>query len=359
MYRDLESRVSLLEQMVKRRFLLRNQNAINEAKSVGTLYHVCTLDAYLEYIKPKDQLKSSCNYTNWLYGGDDYVSFTRDKNFIVNTREVNRTPILIQLVIDGNKLSENYKVRPYNDFAFGSYDEPKYREKEECVRGPIKSISKYIKHVYLDMLTANPLLINTIKSLNAPEVEYNNFAITQNKGFDKFKRENLKTGDNLEKVAAVLDEYESALNESPLTWDPNEANVFYQLKHGAKITSDVDWRSFFSLGSYSLVQLMFNKGLADFVNMYEVLLYALNNSSYDIIKTVIKYVDDLNKKLPNRKSPLYTEITHPTFRGGRTTVVRDLIKRGANKNEITDTGDSLYDIAVKMGSKPGILKLLQ
>ena len=157
----------------------------------------------------------------------------------------------------------------------------------------------------------------------------------------------------------VLDQYESSLNGAPLTWDQNESNVLYQLKHGAKITPDVDWRSFFSLGSYPIVQFMFNKGLADVVNIYEVLLHALNKSGYDIIKTVIKYTDDLNKKLPNGKSPLHTELTHQIFKGGRTSVVRDLIKAGADKNEVIDTGESLYDVAVKMGSKPGILKLLK
>lgn len=46
MYRDLESRVSLLEQLVIRRSLKRSQSILNEAKSVGTLYHGCTQRCY-------------------------------------------------------------------------------------------------------------------------------------------------------------------------------------------------------------------------------------------------------------------------------------------------------------------------
>lgn len=157
----LEYRVAHLEHLL-----------FNEAKQVGILYHVCTLEAYLKYIYPTDTLKASGTFNNKLYKGRDYVSFTRDQHFVVEIDSKHN--ILIQLVIDGDKLSEHYKIGPYNYYAFPLsnrdiysdqdkfgdlasseednedsfiYDDPKNRQQEEVVKGPIKNLSKYIKEI--------------------------------------------------------------------------------------------------------------------------------------------------------------------------------------------------------------------
>ena len=71
--KNLDNRLRIIEQRV-----------YNESKQVGYLYHVCSLEAYLNYIVPTNTLSASGKYTNWLYGRTDYVSFTRDKRFIVD-----------------------------------------------------------------------------------------------------------------------------------------------------------------------------------------------------------------------------------------------------------------------------------
>lgn len=53
----------------------RRRNAY-EAKQVGVLYHVCSADDLMNYIKPEDTLSTSGTYTNFLYGGNDWISFT-------------------------------------------------------------------------------------------------------------------------------------------------------------------------------------------------------------------------------------------------------------------------------------------
>lgn len=136
---------------------------VNEAKQVGTLYHVCTLDDYTYYIKPKDILKASGQYYNQQFDDYNCVSFTRDKGFVVDTYKNGELGEgrngLVQLVIDGNKLSNNYKIVPYNDFFNREGDrrkqkiDPEDLEFEECVRGPIKNLSKYIKEIRFDFLT--------------------------------------------------------------------------------------------------------------------------------------------------------------------------------------------------------------
>ena len=151
--RILEKRIARLESLAN----------INEAKQVGTLYHVCSLKDYLKYILPHDQLSSSGQYYNYLYGGNNYVSFTRDQKFVIDTRDEEYSFVFIQLVVDGDKLSENYKVAPYNDFAYTKggklkdNEDPTRREMEECVKGPIKNLSKYLKEVRFDILATHEL----------------------------------------------------------------------------------------------------------------------------------------------------------------------------------------------------------
>ena len=154
---------SLLEKYNQNKRFANLENKVYEAKQVGTLYHVCSLKEYLKYVLPNDQLSASGKYYNFLYGGANYVSFTRDKKFVLDTRDDDI--ILVQIVVDGDKLSENYKIGPYNDFAFGGShntvkkkkDDFRKREMEECVKGPIKNLSKYVIEVRFDIAAAEKL----------------------------------------------------------------------------------------------------------------------------------------------------------------------------------------------------------
>ena len=72
-------------------------NCLLEAKQVGILYHTTTSSGLASI------LKSNKIWTNWIQG----VSFTRDKNYWYGDYPA-------QLVLDGDKLSENHKVYPFN-----------------------------------------------------------------------------------------------------------------------------------------------------------------------------------------------------------------------------------------------------
>ncbi len=156
-YKSLLNRIEFLESLVY------------EGKQVGELYHVCSIEAYLNYILPNDELKASGKFKNRLYNNNNYVSFTRNQRFAVKLSS--KYNIRVQLVVDGNSLSDNYKVGPYNYYAWpmrkcdyipGSnsedtsdgiiYDDPRLRQDEEVVLGPIKNISRYIKEVRIDFL---------------------------------------------------------------------------------------------------------------------------------------------------------------------------------------------------------------
>ena len=207
---DINRRFTFLEKrLLKLEKLLKLKKF--EAKQVGTIYHVCTLKAYLEWIVPKDTLQASGKYYNWVYRGDDYVSFTRDKYFVVGTKSVQASKVLVQLVIDGDKLSENYKIGPYNDFAFSKHGEhiddgdfAYYREKEEACKGPIKNISKYIKEIRIDASGMDKNTLSQIRraKLDGANVKYFHFIKGyQDKSFTAWMKENgVKDGMTLNEV---------------------------------------------------------------------------------------------------------------------------------------------------------------
>jgi hypothetical protein len=114
---------------------------LQEAKQVGILYHNTTARNALEIVQ-KNKLKATSNDRNNLIDfrtkEDDYlitpwgpmlkdrekyppyVSFTRNKNY-------KRTPHDVTFIIDGDKLSNNYKIVPYSHFGVKTMDESEQR----------------------------------------------------------------------------------------------------------------------------------------------------------------------------------------------------------------------------------------
>lgn len=144
--------------------LSKLERKLFEAKQVGTLYHVCSVEAARNYIFPKDQLKGSGKYTaNKITGTKDVIYFSRNKR-IDNVAFLTRSHMIIQFVVDGDKLSERYHIFPYNDFiddertgysGSNSLRPTKTplnqlinnRQQEECVIGTIKNFSSYVTKI--------------------------------------------------------------------------------------------------------------------------------------------------------------------------------------------------------------------
>lgn len=174
------------------------ESCILEGKQVGDIYHVCTVDSYLKYIKPRDILSSSGRYMHWLHNGEtDWVSFTRNQIFVVETDDVFYGDVLLQIVIDGDALSEHYKITPYNDFAYDKYgnkngelDRPERREAEEAVKGPIKNVSRYIKEIRFDVRTLDDKTIEIIKSkIKNEPFKYFNFIKNKKDGSNRLLKQ--------------------------------------------------------------------------------------------------------------------------------------------------------------------------
>ena len=99
--------------------MIKLKDILKEAKQVGIIYHYTTFKSGLKVLE-LNQLKSdhTAESTNAkpVFG----ISFTRDKRFNNANRAVDftnssfgRTPQL-RFTIDGNKLSNKFKVQPYS-----------------------------------------------------------------------------------------------------------------------------------------------------------------------------------------------------------------------------------------------------
>lgn len=115
-----------------------------EAKQVGTLYHFTSF-IKLPLILQRNEL---------MVGQDGYVSFTRDKHFLSKSRyslSMNQATVGCAIIIDGDKLSNNYKITPYDYFdAYNTFYNQKSShltgedESEETVNKSIKNLNRYI-----------------------------------------------------------------------------------------------------------------------------------------------------------------------------------------------------------------------
>lgn len=110
-------------------------NILSEAKQVGTLYHLTNLDG-MEFIMKSDKIVRK------LYDG---ISFTRNK--MLNFYEGHPARLYFKLIIDGDKLSNKYKIEPFKYHS--QKDNVDFRnEAEEIIKTrEISNVSNYIKGV--------------------------------------------------------------------------------------------------------------------------------------------------------------------------------------------------------------------
>jgi len=346
-HKFLEYRISRLEKMLK-----------NEAKQVGTLYHVCTLKAYLEWIAPYDMLQASGKYYNWIYGGNDFVSFTRDKYFVVSTKSVQQSKVLIQLVIDGDKLSEKYKVGPYNDFAFGPKGEPvddsdavEYREKEEVVRGPINNLSKYIKEIRVDVFDMDSSALSMIRraKLDGPNVKYFHFIKDfQAQPLTKWLKENgVVDGMPLSEAMVKFKEYVDREKNDELLFSHDVDDIEKAVRRKANL--NIKYPSGYVLEEYvtdddesDIVEYLVQSGANPNMVMGSStpLTMAADYDCPEIIEVLVNNGADIELKDSLGETPL----TAAVIKGNKSSVAK-LISLGADVNSANNNGDTPLSLA--------------
>jgi hypothetical protein len=121
--------------------------SINEGKHIGDLYHV------LDYEKLKFVLQS--NTIRSYKGGGGRISTSRDKMF--NSYLGDTPTSIFKLVLDGEKLSNHYKINPFRYFSRNGEG---FDEREEQIKTPIiQNARKYIKHVVLIKSRVESLMV--------------------------------------------------------------------------------------------------------------------------------------------------------------------------------------------------------
>jgi len=109
---------------------------LNEGKQVGTLYHFTTLRGATG-ILTLGKIKIN---------EDGVISTTRDKN--LNTAEFDTEgdpdENIVRIDLDGNKISNNYKIQPY---SFGHIGKENLEFEEQIVTGKEGLPIKYITNI--------------------------------------------------------------------------------------------------------------------------------------------------------------------------------------------------------------------
>ena len=139
---------------------LMKEDDLDEAKQVGILYHWTSLKNLEDIIK-----------TNIIR--PTYSEFDDEDNGVSLTRSKNKHQFGIAeaadcvIVLDGDKLSNNYKIKPYNDTETAQYDDfGIFDEMEERLLGAIKNLNKYIVKIIL--YKSDPKIESLLKEKNIP-----------------------------------------------------------------------------------------------------------------------------------------------------------------------------------------------
>jgi len=112
---------------------------LNEGKQVGTLYHWTDFMGSINIIN-HNFLKG---YLTDTFTEQPAISFTRDKNFYKGKNKLATKPEIC-FVIDGDKLSNHYKIQPFQDSKI-----KKDEMEEKVLTDGIKNFSQYVINIII------------------------------------------------------------------------------------------------------------------------------------------------------------------------------------------------------------------
>jgi len=145
---------------------MKFKNIINENKQIGIIYHFTTVYNTINILQE--------NIINAIITNG--ISFTRNPDFYKYPRDGIITSV--KITVDGNKLSNKYKIKPYNFFPDKYTHYLKFDEDEELVlTKEITNFRSYIKNVTLVKETNAESLVElkqTCKNYNIPFYNFKN-----------------------------------------------------------------------------------------------------------------------------------------------------------------------------------------
>lgn len=129
--------------------MIKFSDILREAKQVGPLYHFTSYGRMILIVKDNFVLKPKI-----LTSESDYLSFTRNKQMISDS-----VPSNVRITVDGDKLSEKYKIEPYADTKAG-YGRNAWDESEERI-----SMIRYPKGVDISNMIKSIDILDIMASL--------------------------------------------------------------------------------------------------------------------------------------------------------------------------------------------------
>jgi hypothetical protein len=136
--------------------MIKLKNILKEAKQVGIIYHYTTFENGLKILQ-SNELKGSEAADSTNAKPVFAISFTRDKRFhdnhVVGFEESSfgNTPQL-RLTLDGNKLSNRFKVQPYSQGGAFSKDRKGFEAEERVISDKIITIPLSDYLISVDLL---------------------------------------------------------------------------------------------------------------------------------------------------------------------------------------------------------------
>lgn len=109
-----------------------------EAKQVGTLYHDTTIYGFINIAKTNKLIDK------WPIGSINVFGKKTKRNEISVSRNKNLNWGPIKLILDGNKISNNYKIEPTSVTKLGRPDPYEQLAEELIIVGELKPINKYL-----------------------------------------------------------------------------------------------------------------------------------------------------------------------------------------------------------------------
>jgi len=136
--------------------MIKLQDILKEAKQVGIIYHYTTFEAGLKILQ-SNQLKSGEAADSTKSKPVFAISFTRDKRFHDNhvvdftSSSFGRTPQL-RFTIDGNKLSNKFKVQPYSQGGVFDKGKKSFEAEERVISDKTFTIPLFDYLISIDVL---------------------------------------------------------------------------------------------------------------------------------------------------------------------------------------------------------------
>jgi hypothetical protein len=136
--------------------MIKLKDILKEAKQVGIIYHYTTFEAGLKILQ-SNQLKSGEAADSTNSNPVFAISFTRDKRFHDNhvvgfdESSIGNKPQL-RFTIDGNKLSNKFKVGPYSQQGAFSKDKKGFEAEERVISNKLFTISLSDYLISVDLL---------------------------------------------------------------------------------------------------------------------------------------------------------------------------------------------------------------